>query len=924
MVKTLVFFLWTFTVLQTAFGNSSLFPSLKAGINCSFVAGVECTLDGYVSSFDWSSTQAKAYNYVSGTIPSCFGNLTKLVFLSLALSNLTGPIPVQLCDLVNLQHLDFQRGHLSGNFPACLGNLTNLNYLSLGLNKLQGAIPVGLCNLTRLGTLDLSFNSLSGPMPSCLGVLANLTYLDLGANKLTGDIPSCFKNLTNLAHLSLASNRLGGPVPLQLCTLTRLTELDLSGNNLSGTIPSCLGDLIDLTNLSLDNNKLTGPAPLQLCNLTSSVILKLDSNSFTWPMPEEICGLRNLGILNLASAFDASRNLTRTIPDCLKSLPYLGSLNLSGNILTGPIPQALCSDGVSLDLSRNLLSGNLPECLANRLELYVQDNQLTGGLPQKLLDAASNGSTTLDVRNNFFTFSQSVYSCSGNFSGNCLGGGGACGSQRTQQECNSFCNVLASSGACGGHGRCSFNASANATCACDAGFEHTNASSCVAVVVAGRPPPPPSPTVPRVVSSPASGGSNITGVVSGVTGVLVVAIIVGALACYCCLKRRRRKRRLQQAREQLISADAHANSDRGQFKQELDRLLVREMSLDDIRAATDGFSQDRLLGKGGYGSVYLGASPDGRKWAVKRSNRASYETLSVFRNEVKLISRINHRSLVQLLGYCNDEEEQVLVYEYVPRGTLQEHLHGRAEIARVPLTLDQRLLIAVGTAKGLDYLHSSSQEPIVHRDVKSANILLDDDFQAKIADFGLSKVLASTAEGTGAAYAATTGVAGTYGYMDPDTHDTFEATASNDVFSFGVVLLELLTGRPAIIKDPASSEPESLFSWALPYINNNDLVAILDPDLGIDTSLGPPPEKAKVLATVARLCLWRPSSDRPSMAHVLRNLEAASGQTYTEPPPKPGRSQNVEDYTSRTYMYADNGSSSYSRRAPLSHSIGPR
>eukprot|EP00897_Mesotaenium_endlicherianum_P007872 jgi/Mesen1/7112/ME000369S06438 len=223
--------------------------------------------------------------------------------------------------------------------------------------------------------------------------------------------------------------------------------------------------------------------------------------------------------------------------------------------------------------------------------------------------------------------------------------------------------------------------------------------------------------------------------------------------------------------------------------QKLEEQNVRHIRLDDIRAATDDFSEEKLLGRGGYGSVYLGDLDGSHEWAVKRATVASKETLAVFEDEVVLISKINHRNLVQLLGFCTEGDEQILVYEYVPCGTLQDRLQPPPAAAAAPLSFSQRLDVAVGVARGLNYLHSFSQKPIVHRDIKSANILLDEDSQPKIADFGLSKVLTTRMSSFSAVYDVASTIAGTFGYMDPELQRNLEVTPKLDVFRCAAPLL---------------------------------------------------------------------------------------------------------------------------------------
>eukprot|EP00897_Mesotaenium_endlicherianum_P001318 jgi/Mesen1/1213/ME000129S00312 len=244
---------------------------------------------------------------------------------------------------------------------------------------------------------------------------------------------------------------------------------------------------------------------------------------------------------------------------------------------------------------------------------------------------------------------------------------------------------------------------------------------------------------------------------------------------------------------------------------------VQYIPLAELERATDNFSDANSMGAGGFGTVYKGQGPDGKAWAVKRANKATQQGFKDFAEEarvggsvqVDLISQLNHVNLVALLGFCTDKGEQIFVYEFMPNATVDDWLYPKQGSGRQPLTFEQRLMIAVGAARGLSYLHSFAKEPIIHRDVKAENILLDAKLQAKVADFGLLKRL-----GDGADNLNTARLAGTRGYMDPEYFSTFRVTPKSDVYSFGVVLLELCTGKRPIVKDLENpEETKSLIAW---------------------------------------------------------------------------------------------------------------
>ncbi|CAI5950880.1 unnamed protein product [Closterium sp. NIES-64] len=315
-----------------------------------------------------------------------------------------------------------------------------------------------------------------------------------------------------------------------------------------------------------------------------------------------------------------------------------------------------------------------------------------------------------------------------------------------------------------------------------------------------------------------------------------------------------------------LSASQSKARSQSDFGLKVQENFVKALALEDVIRATDNFASDNELGSGGYGTVYKGVAPGGTLWAVKRAKNANEEGIEDFQNEVDVISKMSHRNLVRLLGYCDEKGEQILVYEFVANGTLRQHIRPSNPTKR-PLTFEQRLEIAVGAAEGLKYLHSAAEPAIIHRDIKCDNILLDNDMMAKVADFGVFKKSGSNKPGD----EMNTRVVGTPGYVDPEYYQTYKVTTKSDVYSFGVVLLELITGRPPIMEDP-SVENESymvtLSRWATPKIAAGKVESILDPRL-----TGAYPRQAlNMLAAVTAMCVRRLGRDRPEMAEVATRL----------------------------------------------------
>ncbi|CAI9286366.1 unnamed protein product [Lactuca saligna] len=285
-------------------------------------------------------------------------------------------------------------------------------------------------------------------------------------------------------------------------------------------------------------------------------------------------------------------------------------------------------------------------------------------------------------------------------------------------------------------------------------------------------------------------------------------------------------------------------------------------SYEELATATQGFSQVNLLGQGGFGYVHKGVLPNGEIVAIKQLKVGSGQGEREFQAEVAIISRVHHKHLVTLVGYCISGIQRMLVYEFVPNKTLEFHLHGKE---RGPLNWEMRMKIALGSAKGLAYLHEDCQPKIIHRDIKSANILLDINFEPKVADFGLARFTSETDTHV------STRVMGTFGYLAPEYALTGKLTEKSDVFSFGVMLLELITGRRPI--DKAQFLDDNIVDWARPLLNealeNGDFSSLVDSGLNNDYDSG---EMSRMIACAA-VCVRHLARRRPSMTQIARALE---------------------------------------------------
>nr|DAD26218.1 TPA_asm: hypothetical protein HUJ06_027686 [Nelumbo nucifera] len=415
------------------------------------------------------------------------------------------------------------------------------------------------------------------------------------------------------------------------------------------------------------------------------------------------------------------------------------------------------------------------------------------------------------------------------------------------------------------------------------------------------PPPPPSLLLPPKSPSKKTGKGLLAFAVIGSIGMFsgVCTLIYCLWAGICCCRQKKVHNSVQPT---LTGGNANAGptASSGPFssvsrsstiRRQSSRAMRRqrsgtsskhadkaeEFALSELAAATNDFSPENKIGAGSFGVVYRGKLADGREVAIKRGEtgpraKKFQEKESAFDSEVAFLSRLHHKHLVRLVGFCEERDERLLVYEYMKNGALYDHLHSKGNVEKSSSVVNSwkmRIKIALDAARGIEYLHDYAVPPIIHRDIKSSNILLDSNWIARVSDFGLS-LMGPEPNGE----YTTTKAAGTVGYMDPEYYSLNVLTAKSDVYGLGVVLLELLTGRRAIFKDDEEEgAPTSVVEYAVPKIEAGELMKVLDERVGLTEPREA--EAVELMARVAVKCVSLEGKERPTMADIVANLEIA-------------------------------------------------
>jgi Leucine-rich repeat (LRR) protein len=791
-------------------------------------------------------------NFINGTLPSTVSSSLRVADLS---SNMiSGALPEELCSSgvsSALEELRLPDNLLTGTVPGGLANCSRLRVIDLSINYLLGAIPQELGRLRDLEQLVMWFNGLEGRIPLELGQCRRLRTLILNNNFVGGDIPSELFNCTGLEWMSFTSNRLTGTISPEFARLTRLAVLQLANNSLEGAIPTELGNCSSLMWLDLNSNRLTGEIPRRLGRQLGSMPLSgiLSGNTLAF--------VRNVG--NSCKGVGGLLEFAGIRPERLLQVPTLKSCDFtrlySGATVSGWTRYQTLE---YLDLSYNALSGGIPQEFGDMVVLQVLDlarNNLTGEIPTSLGRLRNLG--VFDVSHNRvsgcipFSFSNLSFLVQIDVSDNNLTG---------EIPQLGQLSTLPASQYAGNPGLC--------------GMPLLPCGGMAA----------PRATAGSVLSQPSRTKNRGTVVI---VAVLVAFGLVVAAACFFVVIARARRKEAREAHMLSSLQDGTRTATTWKLGKmaEKEALSInvatfqsqlRRLTFTQLIEATNGFSAGSLVGSGGFGEVFKATLKDGSCVAIKKLIHLSYQGDREFTAEMETLGKIKHRNLVPLLGYCKVGEERLLVYEYMTHGSLEDALHGRA----LPMPWQRRKRVARGAAKGLCFLHHNCIPHIIHRDMKSSNVLLDADTEARVADFGMARLISALDT-----HLSVSTLAGTPGYVPPEYYQSFRCTAKGDVYSLGVVLLELITGRRPTDTDDFGDT--NLVGWVKMKVREGAGKEVVDPDLVVAAVGGEEREMARFLE-LALQCVDDFPSKRPNMLQVVATLrELDEAPPSSEAPPVP-------------------------------------
>ncbi|CAL5022996.1 unnamed protein product [Urochloa decumbens] len=896
---------WDFSVDPCSragnWANSIGFLVSNVTCDCSFKNFTECHIIGL---------ELMRQN-LSGILPEEVVNLTYLQYLDLSRNFIQGPIPASWGDLP-VYNLSLQGNRISGTLPKELGRMPMLKSIQLEGNQIEGPIPPELGNISTLERFFISANNITGELPSTFSRLTNMTDFRIDGNSISGKIPSFIKNWQSVNRIDMQGTLMSGPIPPEISLLKNLTELrvtDLSGPSMKfpplqnalhltevvlrncsiyGEIPSYLGQMLYLKVLDISFNKLTGQVPpdfgvmvaLQYLYLTDNMLtgdlpawmlknkasnkvnMDISYNNFTGNPPSE-CQQANV---NMVSSFLSSND--NSLQPCLRknlpctNKPHHSSLFINcGGKNVAVNGSTFEDDSSQIGTSTFVLSddkkwaySSTGDFVGNENADYIARNtsKLALAYPELYTEARlsplslkyyglcmENGEYIVKLH-----FAEIVFTDDHTYSSNgkrifdvFIQGAKVLEDFNIQDEAG------------GVHRAITKTFATNIT---DNTLEihlYWGGKGTTAIPYRGVYGP-----LISAISVTKTGGNH-----HGLSTEVVIAIVIGA-ACLAIIillivfyfKVFRRKNAKGNGRHSFYHGRKTNTSD-------LQTRAQYFFSLKEIESATKHFDPANKIGEGGFGPVYKGTLADGTTVAVKKLSSKSSQGNREFLNEIGIISALRHPNLVRLFGCCIDGDQLLLIYEFLENNSLGRALFGRSE-HQLKLDWPTRYNVCLGTAKGLVYLHEESTLKIVHRDIKPSNILLDEKLQPKISDFGLAKLNDDCGR-------VSTRIAGTVGYMAPEYATRGCLTRKADVYSYGVVVLEIVSGM-SNINSMSSEEYLHLLDWAERLKQQGKLLEMVDHRLGSDYSQ----EQALRLLSIALLCTSTSPTQRPRMSSVVKML----------------------------------------------------
>ncbi|XP_042492620.1 receptor protein-tyrosine kinase CEPR2-like [Macadamia integrifolia] len=816
-------------------------------------------------------------NDMNGTLPD-LSPLRSLEILDLSFNYFSGRFPNWVGKLTNLDSLGLgQNGFDEGEIPESLGNLKNLTWLYLAGANLRGQIPQSIFRLKALETLDFSSNSISGEIPKAISNLQLLNKIELFSNNFTGDIPPELSKLTLLREFDISKNQMSGEVPAEIGNLKNLVVFQLYENYFTGELPAGIGDLQHLESFSIYRNNFSGVFPVNFGRFSPLKSIDISENKFSGQFPRFLCESKMLQFL-LALDNNFSGDFPESYAECKTLERFRVSKNrLSGMIANGiwGLPSAKIIDfgdnnftgGLSLDigisaslnqllLQNNNFSGELPLQLGNlsQLEkLSASYNSFSGEIPSQIGDLKQLSSLHLEENSLSGPIPSELGQCAGlvdlNLAGNTLSGN----IPETFATLNSLNSLNLSQNKLSGliphdleklklssidfsknqlSGRVPFDLFVMGG---DQSFLE-NYNLCIDQKLRDE-----ARSLISVCSVKKS-TNKITEKKLALFCIIVSALVV-IFAGVLFVSHRKHESYLK-------------NLEKGQEKDpnwKLESFHPTQLNADEICS----LEEENLIGSGSTGRVYRLDLKNGGTFAVKQLWKGKH--VKALKAEMEILGKIRHKNILKLYACLMRGGSSFLVYEYMENGNLFQALHRQIKGGKPELNWDRRYKIALGAAKAIAYLHHDCAPPIIHRDIKSTNILLAEDYEPKIADFGIAKVVEESGIDSSC-------FAGTHGYIAPELAYSLKVTEKSDVYSFGVVLLELVTGRSPF--EAEYGEWKDIVYWVSCHLNDReDIHEVFDRRVSDSAKA----EMIKVLR-IAILCTTKLPSLRPTMRDVVKML----------------------------------------------------